>query len=218
MNCRPALSATTFLPKYLDVLGKDVVLSFLKAVTIASNSSWDLFVKFILPALLVGGLSLFSFTKPTNGGVNTLGNEMQKSVVGLDFKNDQEGITQNLSNNYNLSQTQLIKSETKDGIEDEMKRSWIFKSKLSMSFFDANFIVWGEGTASTIEAVKLLEVMSKYSKDPGVRRVSQSLYEVSSKTEFTEADKKLILDVLKKEYSITDEDIKKGVELSDETY
>ena len=174
--------------------------------------------KFILPALLVGGLSLFSFTKPTNGGVNTLGNEMQKSVVGLDFKNDQEGIPQNLSNNYNLSQTQLIKSETKDGIEDEMKRSWIFKSKLSMSFFDANFIVWGEGTASTIEAVKLLEVMSKYSKDPGVRRVSQSLYEVSSKTEFTEADKKLILDVLKKEYSITDEDIKKGVELSDETY
>ena len=175
--------------------------------------------KVILPALLVGGLTLFSFTKSTNGGVTATGKNLEQNATGLQFAQQDQKQIKDLAGNYDLSKTQLVESHTKDGIKDDMKRSWIFKSKFSLSIFDANVIVWGDNTSTVPQtATKALEVLGKYTKTGSANKVSASLYNLSSKSKLSADDQKVLIDLVKKEYNLSDEQLREGVTLEDKSY
>jgi len=177
--------------------------------------------KIILPALLVGGLTLFSFTTTTGGGVNKVGSDLQQKTTGLKFTQEFNNLS---GNEYNLANTQLIESKTEKGVEKNMRGSWIFRSKLSLSFFDANFITWDDSTTTPRQAAKVVEILEKYSSSGSAsRKVNGNLYEVSSQTKFSPEDEKAIRDLIEKEYNLSDSQIKAskskvGVELKEISY
>jgi len=183
--------------------------------------------KIILPALLVGGLTLFSFTTPTNGGVNETGKSLQESTTGLKFaQQNNEQIKDLTAKNYDLGKTQLIGSHLKDGIQSEIRGKWIFISKFSLTIFSTTVINDGGGTETTTAASKVTDILDKYAKTSSsqkassndVKKASSNEYSLSTNTKFSEADKKTLIDFVKKEYNLSDEQLEKGVVLDMKNY
>lgn len=172
--------------------------------------------KIILPALLVGGLTLFSFTKSTNGGVNAAGKNLEQKATGLKFAQQNNTFTKNLGADYDLSKTELVESSTKNGIKDEMKRSWILKSKLSLSIFDANFLFWDNSTGVQ-DVAQVVKILEKYTNQGSIKKVGENLYNITTSAKFSDEDKQVLIDLIQKEYNLSDDEIKNGVVLSEKT-
>lgn len=171
--------------------------------------------KIILPALLVGGLTLFSFTKSTNGGVNAAGKNLEQKATGLEFAQQNNKFNKDLGGNYDLSKTELVESRTKNGIKDEMKRSWILKSKLSLSIFDANFIFWDNAVTDVQGVAQVVKVLEKYTNQGSIKKVGEGLYNATSSAKFSAEDKQVLIDFIQKEYNLSDAEIKNGVVLDE---
>lgn len=183
-------------------------------VRLMEHQIYFIMKKIILPSLLVAGLTLFSFTTSTGGGVNKIGKNLQQKSTGLNFTSEFKNSTEG---KYNLVDTQLVVSKTEKGIEKNIKGNWIFKSKLSMSFFDANFITWDSPTVPT-QALEIVKTLEKYSND-GIKKSDQSMYIISSKVEFKTEDQRIIRNFIEKEYNLSDSQKKQsnsetGVELA----
>lgn len=169
--------------------------------------------RIILPALIVGGLTLFSFTSPTNGGVNNTGKNLQKSVTGLHFeKFDNQQVKSLTEENYNLEGTQLIGSHLKDGIQSELRGKWIFISKFSLSIFSTT-VINDSGETETIAAENVTEILKKYSGAPNLTKGGGTVFSLSTKTRFSDEDRRTLIDFVKKEYKLSDEQLEKGVVL-----
>lgn len=161
--------------------------------------------KIILPVLLVGGLTLFSFTKSTNGGVGTTGQSLEQKSTGLKFAQQSKVSS---DKNYDLTKTQLIKSKTKDGIESMVKGNWILKSKLTLGIFDANFVTWDSPTVPA-PATPALAILEKYSSVGSYTKINDHFYGVVPGVNLSADEEKEIRTLIEKEYNLTVDQVKK---------
>ena len=162
--------------------------------------------KIILPALLVGGLTLFSFTKTSEVGVDATGKKLEQKASGLKYSNAVHSSTDKA---YDLKKTQLVISKTNDDAVNMMKGNWLFKSKLTMGIFDATFITWDSPTVpAPAEPVK--DIIAKYTRNGNYTEVSTNLYKVNSTVDLAADHESMIRELLEKEYNLSKEDIKKS--------
>ena len=160
--------------------------------------------KIILPALLVGGLTLFSFTKPTEGGVHATGKNLEQKATGLKYA---QNLTSSNDGAYDLKKTQLVISTTNDDVENMMKGNWIFKSKLTMSIFDANFITWE--TPTPADGAQVEALVQKYTNS-GYTKVGNNAYNVNSSVKLTPEHDAIFREFIQKQYNLSQDEIKKS--------
>jgi hypothetical protein len=120
--------------------------------------------KLILPALLVGGLALLSFTKPVgDGGVKKIGNNLYEVSSNAKFSNEeQKQIIDLITKEYNLSDTQLKRAQVDGIILDVADRSWIFSKKFSLNVIEEHFLVWDSQTPAAKSSQPVINVLEKY--------------------------------------------------------
>lgn len=122
--------------------------------------------KFILPALLVGSLTLFSFTKPTDAGVKRVAKNLfsvQRETAFSDC--DRDLLNYAIKSTYKITDLQLEQAGS-SGIELKqtagkaiMSRVWI-----NIAIMYENFVVWDIASNSEVESYqKVIDVVEKYS-------------------------------------------------------
>lgn len=121
--------------------------------------------KLIFPSVLMLGLTLFSFTAPSNGGVKKIGEQLYEVSSDVKFSDSEKQLINDLIvQEYRLSEAQL-KAASVEGIElDALNRSWIFKRKFSFDVIDERFLVWDSEAVISEQAEKVIAVLDSYTR------------------------------------------------------
>lgn len=121
--------------------------------------------KFILPVLLISGLTLFSFTNPTEGGVRKIGKQLYEVEANTKFsESHKRTLNEIIVREYKLTDAQLRQAQTEEGIElSFLAKGWIFKKKFSfMSMFDEQLIVWQEPSEPSKQIEEIERILEAY--------------------------------------------------------
>lgn len=121
--------------------------------------------KFILPALIVGSLTLFSFTKPVDGGVKRIAENLFSVERGTVFNEcDRDLLNYAIQSTYQITDLELEKAGSA-GIELKqtagkaiMNRVWI-----NLAIMYEHFVVWDLAANTEVESyAKVIAVVNKY--------------------------------------------------------
>jgi hypothetical protein len=122
--------------------------------------------KFILPALVVGSLTLFSFTKPVDAGVKRVGKNLFQVDRTASFNEcDKDMINYAIQSQYKISDLQLEQAGSA-GIELKAQAGKIILNRVWLNLAVAFEQVVVYDVAANIEVEsqkKLIEVVNKYS-------------------------------------------------------
>lgn len=124
--------------------------------------------KFILPALIVGTLTLFSFTKPTGGGVQKIAKNLYLIEKGADInEEDANLINKSIQLAYKISDVELKQISSTGMDMKALAGKAIFSKKWNvLSLLDEHFVVWDDPAEPTTveENIEALRVIEKYSR------------------------------------------------------
>lgn len=122
--------------------------------------------KLVLTSVVCLSLTLFSFTKSTEGGVQRVGRDLYNVTAEARFNSaDQSLINKTLQTHYNISDVELRRAEANGGLTLEAKagKAILQKTWIYIALVRENFVVWDNARLTPAEQSEFTALSRKIS-------------------------------------------------------